>query len=163
MRKHSFIYTLVEDYIEIDAATKKVIKGIKLKDDEKIPGMNRTSFYDIHKNLDGLVIEKLGHILKAFNLKLNHCWVQQYLKYGHHSIHTHHPKQKSFVWFIEGDKNSSPISFYDVGYPYVDINTPKDFKFIPGTLLLFPGYMPHEVRPNKNNNRLIVSGNLDEL
>jgi len=160
MLSHSFTYTIFQDYIKVDAASKKLIKKIKLKDDEKIPGMNHTSFYDIHESLDKLVIKKLDPILKHFNLKLNHCWVQRYLKYGHHSIHTHHPKHKSFVWFIEGDKNSSPISFYDVGYPYVDINKPKDFEFIPGTLLLFPGYMPHEVRPNKNNNRLIVSGNL---
>ena len=160
MRKHSFTYTIIEDYVEVDAASKKLIKKIKLKDDEKIPGMNYTSFYDVHESLDKLVLEKLYPILRNFNLKLNHCWVQRYSKYGHHSVHTHHPKHKSFVWFIEGNKNSSPISFYDVGYPYVDINKPKDFEFIPGTLLLFPGYMPHEVRPNKNNNRLIVSGNL---
>ena len=163
MRKHSFIYTIIEEYVEVDAATKKEIKQIKLTDDKKIPGMNLTSFYDIHKNLDELVNRKLGYILKSLNLKLSHCWVQKYLKYGHHAVHTHHPKDKSFVWFIEGNKKSSPVSFYDVGYPYVDINSPKDFKFIPGTLLLFPGYMPHEVRPNKSNDRLIVSGNLNEL
>tara|TARA_R110000796_G_scaffold124064_2_gene238481 strand:- start:1646 stop:2131 length:486 start_codon:yes stop_codon:yes gene_type:complete len=160
MLKHSFTYTIIEDYIDVDPKSKEVIKKIKLKDDEKIPGMNQTSFYDINESLNKLVIKKLGPLLKSFDLKLNYCWVQKYLKYGHHSIHTHHPKHKSFVWFIEGDKNSSPLSFYDVGYPYVDINTPKDFKFVPGTLLLFPGYMPHEVRPNKNNNRLVVSGNL---
>ena len=129
MLKHSFTYTIIEDYIDVDPESKKVIKKIILKDDEKIPGMNQTSFYDINESLNKLVIKKLGPLLK-------------------------------FVWFIEGDKNSSPLSFYDVGYPYVDINTPKDFEFVPGTLLLFPGYMPHEVRPNKNNNRLVVSGNL---
>ena len=58
------------------------------------------------------------------------------------------------------DLEQTIISFFDVGYPYVDINKPKDFKFKPGTFLLFPGYMPHEVRPNRTDNRLIVSGNL---
>ncbi len=161
MRSHSFTYTIIEEYVEVDPTTKKEIKEIKLIDDKKIPGMNLTSFYNINKSLDKLVDRKLGDIFKSLNLKLNHCWVQKYLKYGHHSVHTHHPKGKSFVWFIEGNKKSSPVSFYDVGYPYVDDNTPKDFAFIPGTLIMFPGYMPHEVRPNKNNSRLIVSGNLE--
>ena len=160
MRKHSFVYTIIEDYVEVDAATKKQIKKIKLTDDKKIPGMNQTSFYDKNENLDELINKKIGHIFKQLNFKLNHCWVQKYLNYSHHAVHTHDPKGVSFVWFIEGSKNSSPISFYDVGYPYVDVNTPKDFKFVPGTLLLFPGYIPHEVRPNKTDNRLIVSGNL---
>lgn len=160
MYKHSFTYSIVEEHVDVDDMTKKEIKKIKLFEDKQIPGMNLTSFYHKDKNLDKLINKKLGHIFKQFNFKLNHCWVQKYLNYSHHAVHTHHPKGTSFVWFIEGNKNSSPISFYDVGYPYVDVNKPKDFKFIIGTLLLFPGFMPHEVRPNKSNNRLIVSGNV---
>ena len=81
MRKHSFIYTIIEEYVEVDAATKKEIKQIKLTDDKKIPGMNLTSFYDINKNLDELVNRKLGYILKSLNLKLSHCWVFIFIQY----------------------------------------------------------------------------------
>ena len=160
MYKHSFTYTIIEDYVEVDAQTKKLVKSILLKEDKYIPGMNFTSFFDKHEILNKLIVNKLGHIFKSFSLTLDHSWIQKYSKYGYHSIHTHHPKHKSFVWFIQGNKNSSPISFFDVGYPYVDVNKPKDFKFKPGTFLLFPGYMPHEVKPNRTDNRLIVSGNL---
>jgi len=49
---------------------------------------------------------------------------------------------------------------YDVGFPYVNTQQSISFKFVPGTLLIFPGFLPHEVVPNKNNKRLIVSGNV---
>ena len=64
------------------------------------------------------------------------------------------------MWFIEGDKDSSPLCFYDVGYPAVDINKNIIFDFTPGKLIIFPGFIPHEVRPNRSSNRLIVSGNV---
>ena len=64
MLKHSFTYTIIEDYIDVDPESKKVIKKIILKDDEKIPGMNQTSFYDINESLNKLVIKKLGPLLK---------------------------------------------------------------------------------------------------
>ena len=163
MRKHSFVYTIVEDFVEVDKTTRNKIKDIPLTKDIVRPEMNLTSFYQTHKELYDLLSEKLGSTFKKLNLNLKHCWVQKYLKNGYHSVHTHNPKGKSFVWFIEGNKDSSPLCFYDVGYPSVDVNKNIVCEFDPGKLIIFPGYMPHEVRPNKNNSRLIVSGNLDEL
>jgi hypothetical protein len=163
MYKHSFIYTIVEDHIDIDATTKKLIKNIKLTKDVIRPEMNLTSFYQNNDDLNNLIINKLGVIFEKLNLVLSHCWIQKYLKNSYHSVHTHNPKGKSFVWFIEGNKDSSPLCFYDVGYPSVDINENITCEFVPGKLIIFPGFIPHEVRPNKNNNRLIVSGNLNEL
>ena len=163
MRKHSFVYTIIEDHVEVDKATKDRIKKIPLTKDIIRPEMNLTSFYQTSVELHNLVEDKLGIIFGGLNLKAKHCWVQKYLKNSYHSVHTHNPKGKSFVWFIEGNKNSSPLSFYDVGYPSVDVNKNIVCEFVPGKLIIFPGYVPHEVRPNKNNTRLIVSGNLDEL
>ena len=70
MRKHSFIYTLVEDYIEVDAETKKVIKDIKLTKDIVRPEMNLTSFYQNRKDLHDLLINKLGVVFKKLSLDL---------------------------------------------------------------------------------------------
>jgi len=163
MRKHSFVYNIVEDYVEVDIETKRIIKNIKLTKDTVRPEMNLTSFYQSSKELYDLLINKLNVNFKKLNLNLKHCWVQKYLKNSYHSVHTHNPKGKSFVWFIEGNEDSSPLCFYDVGYPSVDINKNIVCEFVPGKLIIFPGFIPHEVRPNKNNNRLIVSGNLDDL
>ena len=103
---------------------------------------------------------KLSDVFKKHNLTLQNSWVQKYSKNSYHNLHTHNILHKSFVWFIEGDKNSSPLYFYDVGYPVVNTDQTIKINFVPGTLVIFPGFIPHEVRPNKSNNRLIVSGNV---
>jgi hypothetical protein len=122
--------------------------------------MNLTSYYNRSLSFDNFIKNKLLNVFKKYNLTLKDSWVQKYLKNNYHSLHTHDVLHKSFVWFIQGDKNSSPLYFYDVGYPVVDTNQSIKINFVPGTLVIFPGFIPHEVRPNKNNNRLIVSGNV---
>ena len=160
MSKHSFIYTIVEECVKVDKKTLKQIKDIKLTKDNNIPEMNYTSFYNKNLSFNNFIKNKLSDVFKKYNLTLRHSWVQKYLKNSYHGLHTHDISYKSFVWFIEGNKNSSPLYFYDVGYPMVNINESIKINFVPGKLVIFPGFIPHEVRPNKSNNRLIVSGNV---
>ena len=160
MFKHNFVYSVIEEFVKVDKEILKQIKKIKLKKDKNISNMNLTSFYEKNKELDKFVVNKLSDVFKKHNLTLQNSWVQKYLKNSYHNLHTHNILYKSFVWFIEGDKNSSPLHFYDVGYPLVDTDQSIKINFVPGTLVIFPGFIPHEVRPNKNNNRLIVSGNV---
>jgi len=158
MSKHSFTYSIVEEFVPIEEQTKKAIKKIKL---DKYP-LNYNNFYSPNEKLKNLILSKLNTFFKKYNLKLIECWVQKYMKNHYHDIHTHrgHPQAKSFVWFIEGDKSSSPICFYDVGYPIINTEQIIKIKFKPGKLLMFPGYLPHAVPLNKSNNRLTVSGNV---
>jgi len=160
MFKHSFTYSVIEEFVKIDEQTKKEIKKIKL---DKYP-LNYNNFYNHteKEKLHNLILIKLDKIFKKHELKFDDCWVQKYMKNHFHDLHTHfwRPKGKSFVWFIEGDKGSSPICFYGVGYPLIDIEEIIKIKFTPGTLLIFPGFLPHAVPVNKSNNRLIVSGNV---
>ena len=160
MYKHNFIYTIVEEFVEVDKKSLKQIKDIKLTKDNNIPDMNLTSYYNENPSFNDFIKNKLSDVFKKYNLILKKSWVQKYSKNSYHVLHTHSISHKSFVWFIEGDKNSSPLYFYDVGYPVVNTNQSIKINFVPGTLIIFPGFIPHEVRPNKNNNRLIVSGNV---
>ena len=160
MPKHSFIYTIVEEFVEVDKKILKQIKDIKLTKDNNIPDMNLTSYYNESPSFNNFIKNKLSDVFKKHNLTLQNSWVQKYLKNSYHNLHTHNILYKSFVWFIEGDKNSSPLYFYDVGYPVVNTDQSIKINFVPGKLVIFPGFMPHEVRPNKSNNRLIVSGNV---
>ena len=160
MSKHSFIYTVVEEFVEVDKKILKQIKDIKLTKDNNIPEMNYTSYYNQSSSFNNFIENKLSDVFKKYNLILRESWVQKYSKNSYHVLHTHDILHKSFVWFIEGNKNSSPLYFYDVGYPMVNINESIKINFRPGTLVIFPGFIPHEVRPNKSNNRLIVSGNV---
>jgi len=160
MSKHNFVYSVIEEFVKVDKETLKQIKKIKLKKDKNISNMNLTSFYEKNKELDKFVVNKLKNIFEKYKLKLKKSWVQKYGLNSYHNLHTHHIDEKSFVWFIEGNEDSSPLYFYDVGYPVVDTNQTIKINFVPGILIIFPGFIPHEVRPNKNNNRLIVSGNV---
>ena len=166
MYRHTFSYYLIEEYIEIKKDVLKKIKQVSLKKDKHDPEMNLNSYYEAMNNTDESLVFKefinkqLKDIFEKHNLKIKNGWVQKYLKNSYHSLHVHDSDEKSFVWFIEGNEKSSPTVFYDVGFPYINTNQSISFKFIPGTLLIFPGFLPHEVRPNKNNNRLIVSGNV---
>ena len=160
MSKHSFVYSVIEEFVEVDKETLKQIKEIKLTKDNNVPDMNLTSYHNRSLSFDNFIKNKLLNVFKKYNLTLKDSWVQKYLKNNYHGLHTHNVLHKSFVWFIQGDKNSSPLYFYDVGYPVVATNQPIKINFVPGTLVIFPGFIQHEVRPNKNNNRLIVSGNV---
>ena len=160
MSKHSFVYSVIEEFVEVDKETLKQVMEIKLTKDDNVPDMNLTSYYNRSLSFDNFIKNKLLNVFKKYNLTLKDSWVQKYLKNNYHSLHTHDVSHKSFVWFIQGDKNSSPLYFYDVGYPVIDTNQSIKINFVPGTLVIFPGFIPHEVRPNKNNNRLIVSGNV---
>ena len=160
MSKHSFVYTVVEEFVEIDKEILKEINKIKLKKDDNVPDMNLTSYYNRNISFDNFIKNKLLNVFKKYNLTLKDSWVQKYKLNGYHNLHSHNIYGKSFVWFIKGNKNSSPLYFYDVGYPVINTNKSIKINFVPGTLVIFPGFIPHEVRPNKNNNRLIVSGNV---
>tara|TARA_R100000781_G_C3996325_1_gene98742 strand:+ start:66 stop:539 length:474 start_codon:yes stop_codon:yes gene_type:complete len=156
MFKHNFIYSIIEEFVKVDKETLKEINKIKLK---KEP-YNFTSYYEKNNLFNNFINKKLKHIFKKYNLTLKESWVQKYLKNNYHGVHTHNVIEKSFVWFIKGDKNSSPLYFYDIGYPVINTNQIIKINFIPNTLVIFPGFIPHEVRPNNNNNRLIISGNV---
>ena len=159
MFKHSISYIINEDFIDVDSYTKEKIKKIKLnKDDENY---NNFDVIKTDLTLREIVNKKLKPIFDNLNLKIVHSWVQQYKKNNFHSVHTHFNTQKdfSFVWFIDGSKESAPIIFYDIGYPLINSGQVIKFPFKPGILLIFPGFIPHEVPINKTNNRLIISGN----
>ena len=161
MFQHSFVYSLFEEHVEVDNDTKKEIKKVILKKDKYNPDMNLNSYHEENnKKLFNFINKKLAEIFKKYNVTLKSCWVQKYGKNNYHNLHTHNAEEKSFVWFIDGDKDSSPLTFYDVGYPLIRTDQILTFKFVPGTFVIFPGYLPHEVYPNKSKNRLIVSGNV---
>lgn len=155
--KHTFEYSIFEEQIEITKDFLQKIKKYSLTKDI----MNSHNFLKKDKSLLNLVNKKIKKFLDKHKLKLIDSWIQKYGKNDYHSLHTHFAtvKDYSFVWFIEGSEDSSPIIFYEVGYPIINTGKKIIFNFKPGTFLLFPGFMPHEVPLNKNNNRLIISGN----
>jgi hypothetical protein len=65
----------------------------------------------------------------------------------------------SFVFYVQTSDDSSEIKFYNPGYPYCYY---KDYVFTPyeNDLLIFNSYVPHEVLPNNDNQRISLAGNI---
>ncbi len=97
--------------------------------------------------------KQITDILDKYKLLLDGNWAQLYNEGNKHSLHTHPASIYSGIIYMKG-KDSSPTIFYDKNFD-------KYYhKFEENTLLLFPSYIPHEVKTLKNNeNRLIISFN----
>jgi hypothetical protein len=104
----------------------------------------------------------IKNILNA-NFRLDSWWVQKYEKENFHKLHTHgaSPNLKSFVLYLNCTEKSSEIVFYQPGHPLIEDCKPIHIKPIKGLLIVFPSYIPHEVLKNKDNERLILSGNVN--
>lgn len=129
-----------------------------------------TSFYETELNLElvRLTMECLesffieaGKRLGKSSLQVLKMWIQRYGQAAYHPIHVHGLGQfdYSFAFYIDCTETSGHTMFYNVGYPYVDHT---NFKIEPkiGRCVLFPGSMPHEAMPNRDDRRMIVSGNI---
>jgi hypothetical protein len=103
---------------------------------------------------------EIGKRIGKTSLQLLKIWVQRYEQYSHHAIHIHAPDAHnySFVFYIDCTEHSAGTMFYSLGYPYVD-HTNYTVQPLKGRCVVFPGAMPHEALPNKDNRRVIVSGN----
>ena len=94
------------------------------------------------------------NILDKNNLILENNWAQLYNKENKHGIHIHPLSIYSGIIYLNPDK-LSPTIFYDRNFERTYVH-----EGIKNTLLLFPSYIPHEVKPLHNDEqRLIISFN----
>ena len=137
---------------EILDQTKIISSNVKEKEDQL------TTFW--HLNILNLPIlkslkEQVINILNEHNIELTNNWAQLYNKQDRHNVHLHWQSKMSGIIYLSD--NCTPTSFYDRIF--------DSYEHIPvkNTLLLFPSYVPHEVRPLKNDEeRLIISFNTRE-
>ncbi len=130
--------------------------------------LNENNFFDKEtKNKDNtdLVYKYIEpHIHQIINsrFKLNDWWIQRYKKENYHDLHTHgHEHNKlSFILYLKATSKSSNTIFYGPGHPLINWQG-YEVKPKPGLLILFPSYIPHSVGYNKDNKRLILSGNIE--
>ena len=85
--------------------------------------------------------------------KCIHMWVMEYHKGDHSDIHCHYPADWSLVYYINADKNSSPILLENQIEMYPE----------PGLLLIFPGIIEHMVPKTKSFRRAIAMNLMKDL
>ena len=104
-------------------------------------------------------LENQGFDLSGHKMFYSEMWVQEFAKNGggHHSVHVHWNQHVSGFYFLKcSDKTSYPL-FHDPRPGAMMTKLPEknasvispsttqiQFKPVPGSLILFPGYMPHE-------------------
>ena len=105
------------------------------------------------------LLDEWGYDMEQYTIFYTEFWVQEFAKRGggHHSTHVHWDNHISGFYFLKcNDKTSYPI-FHDprarammTKLPHKDkskLSNMSDmihFKPKPGTLIFFPGYVPHE-------------------
>jgi uncharacterized protein (TIGR02466 family) len=105
------------------------------------------------------ILDSQGYDLKNHLLFFKELWVQQFADKGggHHNTHVHFDSHLSGFYFLKAsDKTPFPI-FHDprtrkdmIQLPRKNINELDvsidmiNFKVKPGSLIIFPSYLPHE-------------------
>ena len=104
-------------------------------------------------------LDHQGYDMSQYTTMFSELWVQEFAKKGggHHSAHIHWNQHVSGFYFLKcSDKTSYPL-FHDPRPGAMMTKLPEKnasvispsttqihFKPVPGSLILFPGYMPHE-------------------
>ena len=163
----NFTQKILHTDIILSNKLKEIINSIKLNTYK----INNNNFFkkDSFDELKGKFIFselnnyflKLCKHLQYKKYEVIDWWVQSYKKGQYHDLHTHGSDMDkySFVLYFNTTEDSSKITFYGPGYPLL---TFEGISFKPkiGLLILFPCYLPHAVDINKDDKRLILSGNL---
>jgi hypothetical protein len=104
------------------------------------------------------------NVLNKEKFTITESWFQKYLKDSYHDIHVHHCRENSYslIFYVDATNNSSVTNFHIPGYPYTP-GTTKIIKAEKNKLVIFPGYIPHQVPFNKDEQRIIFSANFEVL
>tara|TARA_B100000073_G_C23326838_1_gene409099 strand:- start:10 stop:513 length:504 start_codon:yes stop_codon:yes gene_type:complete len=164
MKELNFIHTIFVEDKKLSSKFAKYVNSIKLERDfEQLNNFNESS-----TEFNKLVNVELENIFNSVCGRLNktrynllHTWIQKYNKKDWHQTHIHNPTEGdySFIYYIECSDKSSPTTFYTPGHPYI-MEDPIHVVAKKGRCVIFKGGIPHEVRPNNDNVRKVVSGNI---
>lgn len=97
--------------------------------------------------------KQVTNILDKQKLLLTDNWAQLYNINHEHGIHSHTNSYYSGIIYIKGNKTNPTIFYSKTFNKYLH-------EFKENTMLLFPSYIPHEVKQlTKNEKRLVISFN----
>lgn len=158
------------DLIFDNSEVLRFIKNVPMLNEEMM-----TTFFDNQKNiLDNKEISSLSlfihthldifnkNVLNKQSFTIKNSWFQAYKKNSYHPLHIHGTEENkySLIFYIQASENSARTIFFCPGYPY----TPAMNKYISakqGKLVLFPSFLPHMVELNNDEERIILSANID--
>ena len=168
--KNDFITSFYE--IDLDFNNQNIIKYIENYSFEKRD--IKTTYFDNNQILEQEKLKELKEliynvlqafctqVLKKSSFAIKESWLQIYNKNDTHPIHIHGPYEQNYslIFYINTTSSSGKTTFYAPGFPYVPEKkitiTPKNSK-----LIIFPGHIPHCAESNNDEQRAVLSANLD--
>ena len=132
-----------------------------------------TSFFE-HKNIlqenqlkgfknhiDRHIFVFVKNVLNKNSFVCESSWFQMYQVDSYHPVHIHgiSDDEWSLIYYLSASEKSSDTYIYSPGYPYCHGDN-KKVKAETNKFVFFPSYLPHEVQPNKDNERVILSANI---
>lgn len=160
MIKYLFTFPIYIGNLKLDKTFVNKVKKFKLDQYE----FNHNNYYNNTKNISCVELDnffkEIAEDLKLTSFKITKTWIQKYNKNHFHDCHTHDLVNFSFIYYLDCTKNSSDTLFYNPLYPYYHFN---EYRVKPekGKCVVFSGAIPHAALPNKDDKRLILSGNLN--
>jgi hypothetical protein len=163
LQRIDFNFSIFEKTINLDKEFIEHIKSEELRQYE----FNKNNYLlkenyllttTVKNQIDPL-LQEIGKALNFAEYTFTKTWVQKYNKNHFHDCHIHSFTDYSFIIYVECTEDSSETMFYNIGYPYVDTLRHRVKPKI-GKCVVFHGMIPHSVLPNKDDERLIVSGNI---
>ena len=119
-------------------------------------------------------IKKIISASDDLDFTVTNCWININGFGARNAVHSHGNAHFSGVYYVEVPYASGEIEFKDpntylreahsFGYKRIDVMNCTALRYSPvsGLLLIFPGYLPHEVLENQSENeRVSVSFNVD--
>lgn len=171
--------------LDDDKLLKSILK-VKEMDPKGIIKSNMENSYHSKDNLHTLpefkeisnaIVGATKKVFKQEKIKtkfyLGNLWANINLKGGFNDLHTHGNCFLSGVYYVKTPENSGVLRFVDPR-PQAILVTPEresdsdrdswnrvSFRGERGQIVLFPGYLPHQVLPNQNNDiRVSLSFNI---
>lgn len=148
--------TLSNNYI--DVVKNKSLKNFEFNQNNFFEENDVYFSFQTNNEIQTYLLEIVKH-LNCKEYRIEKTWIQKYNINNFHDCHIHNPKEFSFIIYINCSEDSSETMFYNVGYPYVSTDTYR-VKPKAGRCVVFHGAIPHTALPNKDDKRLIVSGNI---
>lgn len=168
INKRTFDISFYEMNLEFDNTS--VLEFVEKK--EMTYDMQYTSFFE-NKNIleeKELIVFKdhvyshvlyfAKNVLQKRKVLFNSSWFQVYKKNSYHPCHIHGilENEWSLIYYIQTTLNSSKTTIFIPGHPYVP-TIKKEIIPEKDKLVIFPSYFPHEVSPNEDESRIILSAN----
>tara|TARA_Y100001938_G_scaffold150791_1_gene243458 strand:+ start:1096 stop:1638 length:543 start_codon:yes stop_codon:yes gene_type:complete len=171
--KRSFDVSLYEmDLVYTNQDVEKYLNEIQMSQEESV----LTTYY----TNDNIILDSklitfkdfiFGHVyvfcknvLNKEKFDVRNSWFQTYKKENYHTVHVHNCNEYSYslIFYVKASESSSNTRFYLPGFPYTPAKM-IDVQAKQNRLVIFPGYIPHQVPPNKDEERIIFSANFEVL